>query len=116
MKNLITLFAFSLFMLFNTNSAFGQRLTQSADRPEVIAKTETANLNEKLQLNGDQQRSVFRALVAKEVNYRKHIDGKDLSDVKVSADKKKFDDVLMTSMKKTLTPEQFKQWKALPKQ
>ncbi len=116
MKNVITVIAFALVMLFGIDNAVAQGLTQDADRPEVIAKTKTADLSEKLQLNGDQQRSVFRALVANEVSYGKHINGKNLSDAKVSADKKKFDDVLMTSMKKTLTADQFEKWKALPKQ
>ena len=116
MKNVITVIAFALVMLLGVNTTVAQGLTQDADRPEVIAKNKTADLNKTLGLNGDQQRSVFRALVANEVNYRKHVNGKNLSDAKVSADKKKFDDVLMTSMKKTLTAEQFTKWKALPKQ
>ena len=116
MKNLITVIAFILVMLFSIDGAVAQSLTQDADRPEVIAKTKTADLSEKLQLNGDQQRSVFRALVANEVSYRKNINGKNLSDAKVSADKKKFDDALITSMKKTLTADQFEKWKAMPKQ
>ncbi|MFT5236419.1 MAG: hypothetical protein ACI9M9_000003 [Flavobacteriaceae bacterium] len=116
MKNVITVIAFALVMLLGIDTTVAQALTQNTERPEVIAKTETANLSEALQLNGDQQRSVFRALVANEVSYRKHINGKNLSDAKVSADKKKFDGVLMTSMKKTLTAEQFTKWKALPKQ
>ena len=116
MKNVITVIALALVMLLGVNTTVAQGLTQNADRPEVIAKNKTADLNETLVLNGDQQRAVFRALVANEVNYRKHVKGKNLSDAKVSADKKKFDDVLMASMKKTLTAEQFTKWKALPKQ
>jgi len=116
MKNVITVIAFTLVMLFGIDGAVAQGLSENADRPEVIAKTKTANLSETLQLNGDQQRSVFRALVANEVSYKKHINGKNLSDAKVSADKKKFDDALMSSMKKTLTADQFEKWMALPKQ
>ena len=116
MKNVITVIAFTLVMLFGIDGAVAQGLTQNADRPEVIAKTKTADLTESLQLNGDQQRAVFRALVANEVSYGKHIKGKNLSDANVSADKKKFDYALMTSMKKTLTADQFQKWMALPKQ
>ncbi|MGK0427640.1 MAG: hypothetical protein ACJAUR_001754 [Ulvibacter sp.] len=116
MKNVITVIAFTLVTLLGINSAVAQGLTQDADRPEVIAKTKTADLSETLQLNGDQQRSVFRALVANEVSYKKNISGKNPSDAQVISDKKKFDDALMTSMKKTLTPEQFEKWITLPKQ
>jgi hypothetical protein len=116
MKKVITVIAFALVILFGADSTVAQGLTQDADRPEVIAKTKTADLNKTLQLNGDQQRSVFRALVANEVSYKKYINGKDSNDAKVIADKKKFDDVLMTSMKKTLSADQFEKWKALPKQ
>lgn len=116
MKNLIIMFAFSIVMMFGTPHSIAQSLTINNDRPEVIAKTKTANLSEKLQLSGDQQRTVFRALVAKEVNYKKHIDGKDISDIKVSNDKNKFDDALTASMKKTLTAAQFKQWKEMADQ
>tara|TARA_R110000772_G_scaffold58927_12_gene133561 strand:+ start:147 stop:497 length:351 start_codon:yes stop_codon:yes gene_type:complete len=116
MKNVITVIAFTFVMLFGIDSAVAQDLAQNANRPEVIAKTKTADLSQTLQLNGDQQRSVFRALVANEVSYSKHIKGKNLSDAKVSADKKKIDDALMTSMKKTLTAEQFATWKTLQKE
>ena len=116
MKNLIIMFAFSIVMMFGTPHSIAQSLTINKDRPEVIAKTKTANLSEKLQLSGDQQRTVFRALVTKEVNYKKHIDGKDISDIKVSNDKNKFDDALTASMKKTLTAAQFKQWKEMADQ
>jgi hypothetical protein len=102
--------------MLGVDSAFAQDLAQDANRPEVIAKTKTADLSETLQLNGDQQRSVFRALVAKEVSYKKNISGKNPSDIQVIVDKKKIDDVLMTSMKNTLTAEQFEKWKTLPNQ
>jgi hypothetical protein len=116
MKNIIKVIAFSFVMLLGSNTMVAQNLTQDADRPEVIAKTKTADLNKVLVLDGDQQRAVFRALVANEVNYRKHINGKNINDAKVAADKKKFDDALTAAMKQTLTAEQFAKWKALPKQ
>jgi len=116
MKNLLTIVAFAFIMLLGVNSAGAQTLKQDADRPEVVAKQKTADLSETLNLNGDQQRSVFRAMVANEVNYRKHINGKDMNNAKVIADKKKFDDVLTTSMKKVLTADQYKKWAAMPKQ
>lgn len=116
MKNLLTVIAFAFVMVLGVNTAEAQKLTQDSERPEVVAKKKTSELSTKLNLNGDQQRSVFRALVANEVNYRKHVAGKDANNALVKADKKKYDDVLKASMKKTLTDAQFKQWLALPKQ
>jgi hypothetical protein len=112
MKNLIKIVAFAFVMVLGLHSAEAQ----DAERPEVVAKQITAELSETLNLNGDQQRSVFRAMVAKEVNYRKHVDGKDASNAQVIADKKKHDDVLTTSMKRILTDAQYKKWAALPKE
>jgi hypothetical protein len=114
MKNLITIIAFATAMLFGPANTVAQSLSLNSDRPEVIAKTKTASLNQKLELSGEQQRSVFRALVAKEVNYRKKINGKDITDVKVIAEQKNFDDAYTASMRETLTAAQFKQWKEMP--
>ncbi len=110
MKNLLTVFAFAVTMLLGVQSASAQQLSQDNDRPEVIAKTETAKITEALNLNGDQSRAVFRAYVAKEVNYQKHVEGKDANDAKVKANKAEFDASLKESMKKTLTAEQYAQW------
>ena len=113
MKNLLTVIAFAFVMVLGVNTAEAQKLTQDSDRPEVVAKKETSELSTQLNLSGDQQRSVFRALVAKEVNYRKNVSGKDAKNAQVIADKKKYDDALKASMKKTLTEAQFKQWLAM---
>jgi hypothetical protein len=115
MKNLLTVIAFAFVMVLGVQNTSAQNLTQDQDRPEVVAKTQTAELTETLGLTGDQSRSVFRALVANEVNYRKHVQGKDLSNPTVAADKKKFDDVLKTTMQKTLTEAQYKKWLAMQK-
>ncbi|KJJ37795.1 hypothetical protein [Aequorivita vladivostokensis] len=110
MKNLITVFAFAVTMLLGAQTASAQQLSQDNSRPEVIAKTETAKITDALNLNGDQSRAVFRAYVTKEVNYQKHIDGKDVADATVKANKQKFDSSLKETMKKILTPEQYEQW------
>jgi len=116
MKNLFTIIAFAFVMLLGMNTASAQSLTEDAKRPEVIAKTKTAELSAALNLNDDQQRTVFRAMVANEVNYSKHVTGKDLNNPEVIANKKKFDDALQSSMKTTLTEEQYKTWLASQKQ
>lgn len=110
MKNILTVLAFAATMFFGAQSVSAQSLSQDANRPEVIAKQETHVLTEDLGLNGDQTRAVFRALVAKEVNYQKNVTGKDLSNAAVKADKQKYDSELQESMKKILTAAQYSQW------
>ena len=108
MKKIITVFAFAVTMLLGVQTTSAQSLSQDKSRPEVIAKAETAQLTEKLGLNGDQGRAVFRALVAKEVGYQKTVDGKAAKDV--ASEKKKLDDQLKEAMKKTLTADQYNTW------
>ncbi len=110
MKNIITVFVFAVTMLFGVQTSSAQELSQDNSRPEVIAKSETAKLTKTLDLSGDQSRAVFRALVAKEVGYQKNVQGKDEKSASVSAEKKKLDDQLNASMKKTLSADQYAKW------
>ena len=110
MKKLLTGIAFAASMLFGIQSTSAQSLSQDQSRPEVIAKAESSKLTDDLGLNGDQSRAVFRALVAKEVNYQKSITGKNANDPQVKADKQKADTALKEAMKKTLTEAQYAQW------
>ena len=102
MKNLLSVLAISCVMLFGMGNVSAQTLTQDQDRPEVIAKAKVAELSPKLELDGTQQRALFRAYTAHESNYKKHVHGKDSSNPSVQANKKKFDDVLKVSVKKYL--------------
>lgn len=113
MKNFVKVIAFVFVMVLGANSAIAQSLSQDEDRPEVIAKKQTEQLVEKLGLSGDQQRTIFRGLVSKEINYKKMVNGQDISDPTVAANKKKVDAALDAIMKKTLTAEQYKSWLAL---
>ena len=113
MKNLFKVIAIAAVFVLGMQNATAQSLSQDQDRPEVIAKQKTSDLNDALNLTGDQQRYIFRALTANEVNYRKHVNGKDANNPEVAANKKKFDDLLVKSMQKTLTAEQFKAWQAM---
>ena len=110
MKNLLTVFAFAAIMLFGMQSISAQALAQDQNRPEVIAKQETAKITDDLDLSGDQTRATFRAMVAKEVSYQKNVNGKDLNNAAVKADKQKADAELKESMKKILTDAQYTKW------
>jgi len=113
MKNLLSVLAISCVMLFGMGNVNAQNLTQDQDRPEVIAKAKVAELSPKLELDGTQQRALFRAYTAHESNYKKHVHGQDKSSPQVQANKKKFDDVLKVSVKKALTSEQYTKWLTL---
>jgi hypothetical protein len=110
MKKILTVIAFAAVMLFSVTNISAQSLTTDQNKPETAAKAQVAKLSETLNLSGDQQRTLYRAYVANEVNYSKHITGKDANDPTVKANKVKYDAVLDATMKKELTPEQYKQW------
>ncbi len=116
MKNLVKIALFSFVMILGMGSMTAQTLQQDQNSPEVVAKQKTAKLSEMLNLTGDQQRAVFRALVVKENNYNKYVNGKDAKSAEVMAAKKKQDEILETSMKKALTNDQFQKWKSLSNQ
>lgn len=116
MKNLIKIVAFSFVLLFGMGTMNAQTLKQNQDSPEVIAKKQTESLSNALSLNGDQQRAVFRALMVKESNYSKDVNGKDMKSASVIAAKKKHDEVLEISMKKALSAEQYQKWQGMREQ
>jgi hypothetical protein len=96
--------------MLSASTVTAQSLSQDQERPEAIAKAQTEQLTEALSLDGSQSRAVFRALVSKEVSYKKQVTGKNNSDPAVMASKKKIADDLKASMKKILTDEQYKKW------
>ncbi|QIE60283.1 hypothetical protein G5B37_12135 [Rasiella rasia] len=115
MKKFITGIAFAFVVLLGMNTATAQSLSKDDSRPEAVAKATVGDLSSKLDLTGDQQRSLFRAYVQKEVNYKKYITGKDQKSADVIAAKKKHDSQLAASVKKLLTAEQYKKWLSLQK-
>lgn len=108
MKNLFSIIAFAFVMMLSVQNVSAQSVSQNQDRPEVIAKTQLLDLSNQLELTGEQNRTLYRALVTKEVSLRKS--GLDENKVTMTADKKKANEVFFSQMKKTLTPEQFKKW------
>lgn len=113
MKKFVKIVAVSFVMFLGMGTMNAQTLKQDQSSPEVVAKKQTAELSEALNLDGNQQRAVFRALVVKESNYNKYVYGKDMKDASVQAAKKKHDEVLQTSMKKALTADQYKKWQSM---
>ena len=83
---------------------------QNQLRPEEAAKNKLAQLDAKLDLSGDQERTLFRALVSHEVAFRKEIQGMDESTSAYKAAVKENDAKLQAAMKKTLTSTQYTAW------
>jgi len=110
MKKLLSLIAFAFVMMLSVQTVSAQSLTEDQTRPEVVAKAQVAELTTQLGLSGDQSRTLYRAFVTKEVNYRKLVNGKDINNTQVASDKKKTDEVFMTAMKTTLNEKQYAKW------
>ena len=116
MKKLLSVIAFAFVIMFSAQTISAQSLKQDQDRPEVVAKSQVAELTKQLNLTGDQSRTLYRAFVSKEVNYRKLINNKDAKSPDVIANKNKIDNTFKASMKKTLTEEQYSKWLSSLKQ
>lgn len=116
MKNLIKVLTLSMVLFIGMGTVNAQILKQDQNSPEVVAKKQTHDLSEALNLDGDQQRAVYRALVVKESNYNKYVYGKDSKDAAVMAAKKQHDEVFETSMKKALNDAQYKKWLSMREQ
>ncbi|MDG1064196.1 MAG: hypothetical protein P8O93_07090 [Flavobacteriaceae bacterium] len=93
---------------FMTSTSQAQALQQNQDRPEVIAKTQTAELSDALNLSGDQQRAVFRALVTRAAQMRKAGAATNTD----SQNKTQTD--FVATMKGILSESQFRKWKNMP--
>lgn len=110
MKKLLSVIAFAFVMMFSAQNITAQGLKQDQDRPEVVAKAQVAELTKQLGLTGDQSRTLYRAFVSKEVNYRKLVNDKDVKSPDVIANKNKIDTAFMSSMKTSLSEEQYAMW------
>lgn len=97
MKKFVSILAVTFLMLLGSSSVFAQQ------KPEEIAKVKVAELSEKLELTGDQQRTLFRVFVKKEAAYAKS----SISE----ADKKAVDETFEKELKAALTADQYKQYK-----
>lgn len=110
MKRLLSITLIACGFVLGMGSVNAQNLSAQDERPEVIAKSIVADLDSKLDLNGDQERALFRAYTAHQSNMKKHVTGKNSADPAVQKQKQKFDEVLKISVQKALNDAQYKQW------
>ncbi len=96
---------FCLFLGLMSQPVFGQRLQQDNSRPDEAAKIQVDQLSQTLNLEGAQQRSLFRALVS-EATRSGQSPQKLLSDAS-----KNQNQAFLQTVQGILTPEQFRKWK-----
>lgn len=113
MKRILQLVLLVVAFGFASQGAQAQTLTESADKPDVVAKAEVAKLDAALNLTDEQERTLFRIFLAKEVNYRKNVAGKDPNNPNVSHSINKIKENFETGMEETLTERQYRKWKAM---
>jgi hypothetical protein len=116
MKRLFSIALIACSFVLGMGSMDAQNLSAQDERPEVIAKSIVADLDANLDLNGDQERALFRAYTAHQSNMKKHVIGKDSSDPAVRQQKEKFDKVLKSSVQKSLSDAQYKKWLSMQDQ
>ena len=115
MKNFLSVVAFAFIIALGGQTTQAQSLSQDSSRPESIAKIQLAELNKSLEFTADQERSLFRAFVQKEVNYNRYVNNTGISPVDAKANKAKYDAAFDEAMRRTLTDAQYSKWAAMKK-
>lgn len=110
MKRFFKLALIALVFGLGSQSIQAQTLSESADKPDVVAKAELAKLDKALDLSDEQERTLFRVLLAKEVDYRKSVKGKDPENQNVVWSARKIKENFEKGMKEALTDKQYKKW------
>lgn len=109
MKKLITICAF-IFAFSLTTTTNAQEKLKS---PEAIAKEQVNAMTQQLNLNGDQQRALWKALVTKQSSVNEAIQNKgNLSEAELKKMNMKINAQLDNSMSKILSKDQYKQYLA----
>jgi len=113
MKKILSVIAFAFIIALGGQKMQAQSLSQDVSRPEAKAKMQLAELNKSLDFTAEQERTLFRAFVQKEVNYSRYVNNAKISEVDAKANKAKYDEAFNQAMAKTLTDAQFAKWKAM---
>ena len=110
MKRIFKLALLTLVLGLFSQTMNGQTFTASGDKPDEMAKAELSQLDKDLNLSDEQERTLFRAIVKREVEYRKSVKGKDPNNPNVAHVARKLEENFNNSMKETLTDKQYKKW------
>jgi len=115
MKNFLSIIAFAFIIALGSQTLQAQSLSKDTSRPEAKAKIELAKLNQTLEFTKEQERTLFRAMVQKEVNYSRYVEGENITKAEAATNKAKYDKILDDAMRKTLTDAQYSKWAAMNK-
>lgn len=115
MKKFLSVVAFAFIIALGGQTMQAQSLSQNNSRPEAIAKTQVAELSKSLDFTADQERTLFRAFVQKEVNYKRYVNNAKISKIDAKANKAKYDAAFDQAMRKALTDAQYSKWTAMQK-
>lgn len=105
MKKYITLLSF--IVCFIASAQFANAQSNSSSSPEAIAKKKTHEMHQLVELNGEQQKSVFYLLVDAENNIAV-IDNSGADVNSMQARKSEIFKYVNTKLKSILTQEQYK--------
>ena len=111
MKKLATLCIFIFALLLGTQTISAQ---DESKMPEAIAKEKTYRLSQEFGLDGDQQRLVWRAFLARE-KAKEEISQGNYSETEIKNIYRKVDDSFHTSMKEYLGEQQYEKFKIIIK-
>jgi hypothetical protein len=106
MKKYISLFSFIALFFVGMQQMNAQDATQNRERPEDIAKMQTLDLHNMLELSGDQQRAVFKVLVDAEQNIAA-LDASNTNITQIQKTKGSIADLVATRLKEILSAEQY---------
>lgn len=115
MKKFLSVVAFAFIIALGGQSMQAQSLSQDNSRPEAKAKIQLAELNKSLDFTADQERSLFRAFVQKEVNYNRYVNADGVTPEEAKKNKAKYDAAFDAAMRRTLTDAQYAKWAAMKK-
>ncbi|TYA54609.1 hypothetical protein [Formosa maritima] len=110
MKKYISLLSFIALFFIGMEYSSAQH-AEKQQSPEAIAKQQTYQLHQLVNLTGDQQGAIFKALVDAQQN-RQELDKKDATDKLKQEGTITVDERVDESFKKILTPEQYKTYQA----
>lgn len=112
MKKLFTLCLFTMALFLGTQNVSAQNYEKS---PEAIAKEKTYKLSQEFGLDGNQQRLIWRAFLARE-KAKQDIAKGTFSEEEIKNINVKVDDSFYNSMEENLNPQQYAKFKTIVKE
>jgi len=110
MKNIFRAITVFLTMVAGLNQMNAQSLERNLNSPNEVAKKQLLELTETLNLTTDQQKYIYRAILAKGSNSRRYLSGNASNGLSISENKERIENNFIFTMKRRLTPDQYAIW------